>query len=112
VFGVECHAYADDFQRVCEEDRGHSGHAACYEPSTGGLVGSGGDDSSSNLFIGKEFDAGIGEDAQKGCRMAAKETAKAICFVDVPHGSCNPEPMARIFGELRVGGLEKDLDAV
>jgi hypothetical protein len=112
MFGVECHAYANDFQRVREEDRGHPSHAAGYEPSTGGFVGSGGDDPSSNLFIGKEFDAGIGKDAQEGCGMAAKETAKPICFVDVPHGSCNPEPMTRIFGELRVGGLEKDLDTV
>lgn len=44
--------------------------------------------------------------------MPAKETAQAVLLVDVPHGGYDAEPRAGVFGELRVGGLEENFDAV
>ena len=44
--------------------------------------------------------------------MPAEEAADAVLTVDVAHGGHNTEPGTSVFGELRVGGLEEDLDAV
>ena len=44
--------------------------------------------------------------------MAAEEAAEARGAVDVPDGVEGPREAARVLGELRVRGLEEDLDAV
>ena len=64
------------------------------------------------MLVGEKFDAGVGEDAKEGCRMSAKEAPQALLAVYVTHGSDNAKPRTRIFGELRVRGLEEDLDAI
>lgn len=64
------------------------------------------------MFVGEEFDGGIGEDAEEGCGVAPEETAEAGLPVYVPHGGYDAEPGAGVFGELGVGGLEEDFDAV
>ena len=44
--------------------------------------------------------------------MASEETAHAVLAVNVSHRSHNPKPGACILGELRIRGLEEDLDSV
>jgi hypothetical protein len=64
------------------------------------------------LLVGDEFDAGVGKDAEESCGMAAKETAEALVGVDVADRPYQAEPVAGVFGELGIGGLEEDLDPV
>jgi len=44
--------------------------------------------------------------------VAPEETAYAVLSVYVAHGCYDSEPRAGVLGELRAGGLEKDLDSV
>lgn len=44
--------------------------------------------------------------------MPAEETTEPVLLVDVSHGGYDAEPGAGVFGELGVGGLEEDFDAV
>ncbi len=64
------------------------------------------------MLVRKEFDGGIGEDAQQGGRMPTKKPPYAVLPVDIAHGRHHAKPGAGILGELRVGCLEKNLDAV
>ena len=64
------------------------------------------------MLVRKEFYGRVGEDAQEGCRVAPEKTAQAVLLVDVPHGGYDAEPGARVFGKLRVRGLEEDFDTV
>ena len=44
--------------------------------------------------------------------MSTEKTSETVCLVDIADCSYNAQPVAGIFGKLRVGGLEEDLDAV
>ena len=44
--------------------------------------------------------------------MPTEEPAQAVLAVDVAHGGHDAKPGAGVLGELGVGGLEEDLDAV
>lgn len=67
---------------------------------------------SADLLVGQELDGGVGEYAEECCRVAAEETTHTGLPVDVAHGGHDAEPGAGVFCELRVGGLEEDLNAV
>ena len=64
------------------------------------------------MLVGEKFDGGIGEDTQKGGRVATEEPAYAVLPVDVSHCRYHAEPRAGIFGKLWVRGLEENLNAV
>lgn len=68
--GFEGEAYAYYFEWVGEEDGDHAGHGAGDKATDGGFFGTSGDYATTDLFVGKEFDTGIGEDAEEGCGMA------------------------------------------
>ncbi len=112
MFGFKGEAHADDFEGVGDEDAGDTRGGAADEAAEGRLVRGGGDADGAELLVGEEFDGGVGEDAQEGGGVAPKEPAQAGLPVDVPHGGHDAEPGAGVFGELRVGGLEEDFDAV
>ena len=65
-----------------------------------------------NLLIGQEFDASVGENAEEGCGVAAKEAADSISTVDVPDGLHDTKPATGVFLKLWIRGLEKDLYAI
>ncbi len=67
---------------------------------------------SAELLVREELDGGVGEDAEEGCRMAPEEATDAGLSIDVAHGGHDAEPGAGVFGELGVGGLKEDFDAV
>lgn len=64
------------------------------------------------LLVGEELDGGVGEYAEKRGRVTAEEPAHARLGVDVAHGGHDAEPGARVFCELRVGGLEENFHPV
>lgn len=64
------------------------------------------------LLVGEKFDGGVGEYAEERGRVAAEEPAHARLGVDVAHCGHDPEPGARVFGELWVGGLEENFHPV
>lgn len=64
------------------------------------------------LLVGEEFDGSVREYAEERSRVAAEESAQAGLGVDVAHCRHDAEPGARVFGELRVGGLEEDFHPV
>lgn len=112
MFGFKGETHADDFEGVGDEDAGDTRGGAADEAAEGRLVRGGGDEDGAELLVGEEFDGGVGEDAQQGGGVAPEEPAEAGLPVDVPHGGHDAEPGAGVFGELRVGGLEEDFDAV
>lgn len=69
-------------------------------------------DAAADLLVGEEFDPCVGEDAEEGGGVAFEETADARVDVDVPYGYGQPTPLAGVFREIGVGGLEEDFDAV
>ena len=64
------------------------------------------------MLVGKEFDGGVGEDAEEGCGVAPEEAAHAGFTIDVAHRRYDAEPRTGVLGELGVGGLEEDFDSV
>ena len=64
------------------------------------------------LLVGEEFDGGVREYAEERGRVAAEEPTRARLGIDVAHCGHDAEPRARVFGELRVGGLEEDFHPV
>lgn len=108
----EGETYADHFERVGEEDGGDACERATDEAAPRGFLRFVLDDYGTDLFVGEEFDGGVGEDAEKRCGVAPEETAYAVLSVDVTHRRHDTEPRAGIPGELRARGLEEDLDSV
>lgn len=92
VFGLKGQAYADDFERVGEEDARDTGEGAGYEAAEGGFVLSRGNDDGAVLLVGDELGGGVGEDAEEGGRMSAEEPTNAILTVDVAHSGHDTEP--------------------
>lgn len=111
-FRLKRQPHAHDLERVREEDARHTCQGARKESAERGFVGFGGDEDGADLLVGEEFDGRVGEDAEEGCGVTAEQTADAGLPVDVPHGSHDAEPGAGVFGELGVGGLKEDFDAV
>ena len=72
----------------------------------------GGDNDGADLLIGEEFDSGVGENAEEGGAVATEEATEAVLGIDVSHSGYNAEPGAGVFGEVGVGGLEEDFDAI
>lgn len=70
------------------------------------------DDARSDLFVCEEFDAGVGEDAEKCGRVAFEEPGYACAGVDVADGGGEAGPGACVFCELGVAGLKENFDAV
>ena len=105
-------ADTDDFKWIGEEDRSDACKGARKKPTYRRLLCWRSNQDSSYLFVGKEFDCGIGKDAQEGCRVASEQTTDTILTIDVAHGSHDAEPGTSIFSELRVGSLEQDLDTI
>ena len=70
------------------------------------------DDNGADLLVAEELDGSVGEDAQQRGRVATKQTTYAICVVDVPDCSDDSKPGTGVFGELGIGRLEQDFDAV
>ena len=112
IFRFECQPHTDDFQRISNENACDARGGPTEQPAERCFVRGGGDEDGAELLVGEEFDGGVGEDAEEGRGMASKEPAEARLPVDVPHGSYDAEPRAGVFGELGVGGLEEDFDAV
>lgn len=112
LFRFEGETHPDYLEGVGEEDGGHAGGGAGEEPADGGFLGGGGDEDRADLLVGEEFDGCVGEYTEEGCRVASEETADAVLTVDVSHGCYHTEPGTGVFGELRIGGLEEDLDTV
>ena len=110
--GFKGQANAYDFERVCEENGDHARKAAGNEAAARCLLRAIGDDGRSYLVVGKEFYAGVGEDAEEGSRVAFEQTADAVLGVDVAQGKMQTGPAASVFDEGGVAGLQKDLDAV
>lgn len=102
----------DDFEGVGEEDGGDTGEGAGEESPKRHFLCLVFYDHRADLLIGEELYGRVGEDAQEGCRVASEEPAEPVLLVDVAHGGYDAEPGARVFGELGVGGLEEDFDAV
>jgi hypothetical protein len=55
-----------------------------------------------NLFIGEEFDSGVGEDTKKGGGMAFEQASGAFIVLNVTNGSSKASPTAGVFGKLRI----------
>lgn len=64
------------------------------------------------LLIGEKFDSGVGKDAKQCCGVAAEETKRAVLEVDVADCLRGASPGTSVLLKLRIGRLEKDLDAV
>ena len=109
---LEGEAHADHLEWVGQEDGGHARDGAREDAAPPGLVGGGRDEDGADLFVGEELGRRIGEDAQQRGRVATEESTQPVLAVDVPHGRHDAEPCSRVFGELRVGCLEEDFDAV
>ena len=71
-----------------------------------------GDQHGAELLVGEELDGSVREYAKERGRVAAEKPTHARLGVDVTHRSYNPEPGARVFGELGVGGLEEDFHPI
>ena len=71
-----------------------------------------GDDDMADLFVGKEFDRCVGEDAEESGGMTTKEAADATLMIDAVESGEEASEGAGIASVLRRGGLEEDLDAV
>lgn len=63
---------SDKFERICEEDRGNAGHRSRQKSTHGSFVSFIGNDHSSYLLIGEEFDGGIREDSEQSGRVSTK----------------------------------------
>lgn len=104
--------HADDFERVGEEDRGDTREGAGEESPEGYFLSLIFYNHGAYLLVGEKLDGRVREDAQEGCGVASKETAEPVLLIDVAHGGYDAEPGAGVLGELGVGGLEEDFDAV
>lgn len=71
-----------------------------------------GDNDGADLFVGQEFDTGVGEDPKQCRRVTSVQAHPALVSVDVLHGAHDAEPGTGVFGELRIAGLEEDFDSV
>ena len=112
MFCIECHAYANDFEGVGEEDGGDPRKRAGDEATNRLFVGLVRYHNSPNLFVGQEFYASVREDSQEGSGVASKQSAQPIRLVDVSHGRDHSKPMSCVLCKLGIRSLEKDLDTV
>ena len=60
------------------------------------------DDNRPNLLVGKELDAGVGEDAKECCGMAFEEAPETLVALDVADSQYKARPATGVLGELRV----------
>lgn len=104
--GFEGEAHADDFEGVREEDADHACETAACEASAGGFLGFVLDYAGAYLFVCKEFDAGVGEDAEEGCGVAFEKTSNSSTGIYVADCGREARPRASIFCELGVVCLE------
>jgi hypothetical protein len=102
----------DDFEGVGEEDGGDTGEGTGEESPKRHFLCLVFYDHRADLLVGEELYGRVGENAQEGCGVSSEEPAEPLLLVDVAHGGYDAEPGARVFGELGVGGLEEDFDAV
>lgn len=71
-----------------------------------------GDYDGPDLFVCKEFDAGVRKDAKECGGVAAIQAPKALVCLDVSDRGCDTKPGASVLCKLRIARLEQDLDAV
>ena len=65
-----------------------------------------------NLVIGHKLYRSIGKDPDQGCRMSLEESPASALLVNIRTSTKRPTPTPGILLEIRIGGLEKDLDSV
>ena len=70
------------------------------------------DDGCAYLVVGEELYACVGEDAEEGGGVAFEQAADAVLGVDVAQGMVETRPLAGVFQESGIAGLEENLDAV
>lgn len=70
------------------------------------------DEMSAYLLVREKFYASVRKYSQHGCRVPTKETERAILEPNDSNSFGSARPGAGVLLELRIRGLEEDLDAV
>lgn len=109
---LERQTHADDLERVRDEDGGDSRQRAAEQTPQRSFMSGARNQRGAELLVGEEFDGGVREYTKEGGRVATEEPAHARLGIDVAHCGHDAEPRARVFGELRVGGLKENLHPV
>lgn len=108
----ERQTHADDLERICDKNGGNSRQRTAEQAPQWSFMSGAWYQRGAELLIGKEFDGGVREYAEERGRVTAEEPAHARLGIDVAHGGHDAKPRARVFGKLRIGGLEEDFHPV
>jgi hypothetical protein len=109
---LEGEAHADYFEGVSEEDGGDTGKRAADEAAEGCFLALSANYDVPNLFISHKFDCRVRKYSKNGCGMAAEKTEYAFVPENILHRGSDSKPRTGVLCELRIAGLEENLDPI